>query len=321
MKIIKQNLGMDVDSKTLKVSFQVLESNLSIKVKGSRTFKNTAKGFMALEEWLDKKRIEGLDLYITMEATGVYYENVAYYFESKDSYVVHVVLPNTSNAYLKSLNLKSKTDEIDAKGLGQMGEGASHQPNARSLNRYKKRIDFIKKQIKSIEKELEQVVDRDGGLRQRIDHVCTAKGVGFITAIGIVAEFNGFILFKNRNQIVSYAGYDVIARESGTSIKGKTKISKKGNSYVRQMLYMAAMSAAKNEEHHKAYYNRIVSKTGIKMKANVAIQRKLLLLIYTLFSKNVPYDPDHYLKTQKRIEPKNKWRIDPQTTEVLVEAI
>lgn len=359
MRIIKQNLGMDVDSKTLKVSFQVLMSDLSIKIKGSRTFKNTLKGFKDLEEWIGKKRSEGLVVDITMEATGVYYENVAYYFESKDAYDIHVVLPNTSKAYLKSLNLKSKTDEIDAKALGQMGlerklaiwkpmstqmrelkklvrerirlnrektvvsnqlhaESASYHPNSTSFNRYKERIDFITKQIKVIEKELGEVVNKDDELRQRIDHVCTAKGVGFITAIGIIAEFNGFILFKNRNQIVSYAGYDVVLHESGTSIRGKTKISKKGNSYVRQMLYMAAMSAANTEEHHKAYYHRIVNKTGIKMKANVAIQRKLLLLIYTLFTKNVPYDPDHHVKTRKRLQPKTELMVDQLTGEVLV---
>ena len=111
----------------------------------------------------------------------------------------------------------------------------------------------------------------------------------------------GFSLFNNRNQVVSYAGYDVVLQQSGTSIKGKPKISKKGNSYIRAMLYMAAMSAVRYDEHHKAYYQRIVCKTGIKMKANVAIQRKLLLLIYTLFKNNVPYDPQHYLKLRDTI--------------------
>ena len=91
-------------------------------------------------------------------------------------------------------------------------------------------------------------------------------------------------LFTNRNQIVSYAGYDVIKKESGTSVNAPTKISKKGNSYIRQMLYMSAMSAARSDDHHKDYYQRIVCKSGIKLKANVAIQRKLLLLIYALFN-------------------------------------
>ena len=358
MKIIKQNLGIDVDSKELKISFQVLTADLSIKIKGRRTFKNTVKGFKDLEEWAEKKRVKDLALDLTMEATGVYYENVAYYFQEQSSYLVHVVLANTSNAYLKSLNFKSKTDEIDAQGLGQMGlerklaiwkpvsvqmrdlkklarerlrllkektmvinqlhaEQASYDPSSTAFRRYKKRIDFLVEQVNEIEKELEQIVDKDPSLRQKIDHVCTAKGIGFITAIGVVAELNGFILFNNRNQIVSFCGYDVIKNESGTSIRGKTKMSKKGNSYVRQMLYMSAMSAAVHDEHHKAYYLRIVSKTGINMKANVAIQRKLLLLIYTLFTNNVPYDPLHFLKAQKRVQPKKNVSVNKKTVKEL----
>lgn len=359
MNVVKQNLGIDVDSKELKVSLQFLMKDLSLKVKGSRTFKNTLKGFQNLEEWLKKKMNSDLVLNITMEATGVYYENLAYYFEERAGYVVHVVLPNTSKSYLKSLNLKSKTDEIDAKGLGQMGlerklkvwkpvsdqmrdirkmvrerirltrektmvinqlhaELASYLPNSRSVIRYNERIDFLKKQIKSVEKDLTGEVNKDENLRQRIAHVCTIKGVQFITAIGVIAEYNGFVLFDNRNQVVSFAGYDVIKNESGTSVRGRTKMSKKGNSYVRQMLYMCAMSAARLDDQHREYYSRIVNRTGIKMKGNVAIQRKLLLLIYTLFKNNTHYDPQHAQKTRDRIAPKSNKIIKKRAEEILL---
>lgn len=350
MKIIKQNLGIDVDSKELKVSLKMMKEDLSQKTKASRTFKNTSDGFQSLKEWIEKKRIKDLPVHVVMEATGVYYENAAYFFNDQDSYIVHVVLGNTSNAYFKSLNLKSKTDKIDAEGLAQMGlerqlppwqpissqmqkikklvrerlrlkkektmiinqlhaEQASYQPSSDIVERYQKRIEFIKEQVVEVEKELKASVASDNELQQKIDNVCTAKGIRFITAIGIVAEYNGFILFKNRNQVVSYAGYDVALNDSGTSIKGKSKISKKGNSYVRQMMYMSAMSAAVYDEHHKNYYSRIVKKTGIKMKGNVAIQRKLLLLIYTLFTNNVVYDPLHFLKVEKRLKKTNNKQI------------
>ncbi len=347
MDTIKQNLGIDVGSKDLKVSLRFLMTDLSIKTKGSRTFKNTLKGFQALQEWADKKRVKDLPLSITMEATGVYYESLAYYFYEQPSYLVHVVLANASNAYFKSLSLKSKTDKIDAWGLAQMGlerrlnswlpvspqmrdlkkivrerirlireknmvtnqlhaELASFRPSSIVRKRSEKRIAFLDKQIQDAEKDLRRLVNKDPDLKERLDNVCTAHGIGFITAIGVVAEYNGFILFKNRNQIVSFAGYDVKQNESGTSIKGKNRISKQGNSYVRQMLYMSAMSAAVHDAHHRAYYLRIVDKTGIKMKGNVAIQRKLLLLIYTLFTKNEPYDSLHFLKVRNRLKSKSK---------------
>lgn len=346
METIKQNLGVDVDSKELKVSLNFMMADLSIKTKASRTFKNTLKGFQALQEWVEKKRIKDLPLSITMEATGVYYENLAYFFQEQESYLVHVVLPNSSNAYFKSLKLKSKTDKIDAWGLAQMGlerklgtwtpvsqqmrdlkkivrerlrllreknmvsnqlhaELASFRPSSIVCKRYEKRIAFLEKQISATEKDLHRFVEKDPDLKERLDNVCTACGIRFITAIGVVAEYNGFILFKNRNQVVSFAGYDVKQKESGTSIKGQDRISKQGNSYVRQMMYMCAVAAATHDPHHRAYYLRIVAKTNINMKGNVAIQRKLLLLIYALFTKNEKYDPLHFLKVQNRLKSKS----------------
>lgn len=360
MSTIKQNLALDVDAKKLKVCFKIMQQDLSVKIKGSRTFTNNLVGFQALEKWINKKRVKDLPMHLTMEVTGVYYENVAYYFYDRSSFIVHVVLPNVSNAYLKSLHRKSKTDKIDAEGLAQMGlerqlkvwqpvsdqmqgikkltrerlrlqkektmvlnqlhaEQASYHPCAAGCKRYKKRITFLEKQLKEVEKDLYARVEADPDLADQVDSICEIPGVGFITAIGVIAEYNGFILFKNRNQVVSFAGYDVVTYESGTSIKGRPKISKKGNAYVRQMLYMAAMSSAVHEQHNKQYYQRIVDKTGIKMKANVAIQRKLLLLIYTLFKNKTTYDPLHFLKVQKRLTPKKKMEKQKVKDEQLVQ--
>jgi len=121
MKVLKQNVGLEVDSKKVKVSLQVLKEDMSIRILGSRSWDNSVKAFEAMEEWIEKKRIKELDVHLTMEATGVYYENLAYFFNDKSSFIVHVLLPNMSNAFRKSLNEKSKTDEIDAKILGHMG--------------------------------------------------------------------------------------------------------------------------------------------------------------------------------------------------------
>lgn len=345
MEIIRQNVGVDVDSAELKISFQVLQKDLTIKAIDSSTFKNTPAGFKALMKRINRKRIADLPLHFTMEVTGVYHENLAYFLYQDANVIIHVELPNKTAAYRKSLNLKSKTDIIDAAMLGKLGAErtltewspgssqmrkikklsrerlrtmrektmVSNQLHAEtnsfdscksSLRRYKQRVTFLKKQISQIEKELELEAAKDKELKQKLDNVCTIKGVAFITAIGIVAETDGFALFKNRNQLVSYAGYDVVERESGTSIKGKARISKKGNSYIRQIMYMPSMSAARSDKHHKAYYNRIVQKHGIKMKANVAIQRKLLLLIYALFTKNEPFDDKYAQGIQEKLAPK-----------------
>ena len=94
--------------------------------------------------------------------------------------------------------------------------------------------------------------------------------------------------------MASYAGLDVKEKQSGTSVKGKPRISKKGNRYLRKAMHLPALAAIRHDERFKAIFARLVGKHGIKMKAAVAVQRKLLEMIYTLYKTNKIYDP-HYL--------------------------
>ncbi len=95
--------------------------------------------------------------------------------------------------------------------------------------------------------------------------------------------------------MTSYAGLDVREKQSGTSVKGKPRISKKGNKYLRKAMHLPALSAIRHDQRFKAIFTRLVSKHGIKMKAAVAVQRKLLELIYILYKNNTPYNQE-YLK-------------------------
>ncbi len=111
-----------------------------------------------------------------------------------------------------------------------------------------------------------------------------------------MAETNGFDLIRNKKQLSSYAGLDVKEKQSGTSVKGKPKISKKGNKHLRKALHMPALAAIRHDERFKSIFARLVSVHGIKMKAAVAIQRKLLELMYTLYKKQEKYDMDYLQK-------------------------
>ena len=120
MKVIKQNVGIDVSKATLAVCFVMLYDDLSVKVKGSKTFTNNEVGFKELLSWSLLKRSLEIQLSFTMEPTGVYYENLAYFLHSKNE-IIHVVLPIRAKRYAESLLGDSKTDLIDAKALGRMG--------------------------------------------------------------------------------------------------------------------------------------------------------------------------------------------------------
>ena len=100
-----------------------------------------------------------------------------------------------------------------------------------------------------------------------------------------------FALFKNLRQLVSYFGYDVIENQSGNH-SGKTKISKRGNGHIRRILHMSSLRVVRfDQKPFVDLYNRVNDKTGIKMKGYVAVQKKLLVYIYTLWKKNETYHP------------------------------
>ena len=331
--ILVQNLGIDGAAKSFKVCLMFLNEDQSTKIKGSRSFSNTPKGFQALDEWLSKKRLNDIPLRITMEATGVYYEQLAYFLHDKD-YYVSVLLANKARAYFKTLNLKSKTDDLEAKALAQLGlerkfdrwmpmsdqmyqlkrlcrervmlleektmisnrlhaEQHCQSPTTSVIKRMESRLKLLVKQVKQVEKQILELTQKDQQLYERIEKICRLKGLGFITVISVVAETDGFKLFRNRSQLTSFAGYDVVQRQSGTSVNGKTRISKKGNRYIRRALHLPSLSVIRYDQNFRNLYERIYERTKIKMKGIVAVQRKLLLVIFTLFSKNQAYDPNY----------------------------
>lgn len=331
---IKYCVGNDVSKDDLSVCFSQMDAQQRVTVKGTRKFENNLRGWKAFQNWLVRFRKDNvLPLHIVMEATGVYYEGVAYFLRDQ-GFVVSVVLPNKSKHYARSLNVKTKNDLVDARILAQMGlerdlqkwnglnptmlkirqlcremdalqqmkTSVSNQLHAHTwgghpqkaiVQRMHQHLKFINKQIKAIEEQIKQNYAEDTDLKQRVDNICIVKGLGLLTVLTVVAEANGFELIMNKNQLVSYAGYDVVENQSGTSLKGKTRISKKGNAHIRRALFFPALTAAQHEPLFQALYERVKERNPkIKMIGAVAVQRKLLVLIYTLYKKNEPYDPN-----------------------------
>lgn len=349
-QIIKQNVGVDISKNDFKVCYYQLELTASSQqrqvIKGTRTFKNTMKGFVEFANWIMKKTKakagQTAAIRITVEATGVYHEDVVHFLNDQGFYV-SVVLANQSKAYAKSLNLKTKTDAVDAKMLGQMGLERdlkqwkpmspklrtlkhlcrerlnllnekialsnrlhaldhSYQGNKEVRKRLQQRLKLLAKQIKAVEAQIKQLIACDEQLNELVERIGKIKGIGIITLATILAETDGFELFTSRGQVLSYAGYDIVQRQSGSSIHGKTRISKKGNKHIRRVLHFPALTAVKHEASCSQLFERILERTGIKMKAYVAVQRKLLLLIYALVKNGQEYDPNFEANKNKQQE-------------------
>lgn len=327
-KILKYSTGVDMSGDDFKACFSQIDVKQLVKIKGSRKFTNTLNGYKAFDTWLKKyQKDKSVPLKITVEATGIYHEKLAYYLHHK-GYHVCVVLPNRSRKYLASLGLKSKTDKLDAKGLAQMGAEqnlkswqpfSDHIYELKTLTRHRSRIQKMitrttnqihahqrmgyvtksvirqlkqllkthKKQLTAVEQEIEKVLQKDEKLASKAKRIAQSiNGVGLMTVVTLVAETNGFYLFTAQRQLTSYCGYDVVENQSGKR-KGKTKISKKGNSYIRKALHFPALNVVRLQTGtFPGLFYRILERTHIPMKGYVAVQRKLLCLIYALWKKD-----------------------------------
>ena len=340
-EVTKQIVGIDIGKDNFYACYKVQTTDNKVTIKGTKSFDNNSSGMNLFYTWCNKrnKTPEKKPVYV-MEATGVYYEELAYYLYSKKQ-IVSVQLAQKMKYFAKSCNLKTKTDKVDSKMIAEFGieknlQGTdlwtppskdfkmirdlsrehtslkeaqsamksqlhalnhSHVVNKKVIKMKKQQISFYDKQIKEVDKEMKKLVKADKKLHSKIKKIETIKGVGFITGIKILTEVNGFLLFKSIRQLVSYAGLDVIEKESG-KFTGKTKISKKGNARIRSALYMPAMSAIQHNKTLKTFYERVNDGRTIKKQGVVAVMRKLLILIYTLWKKEEEY-VENYMETKK----------------------
>lgn len=159
-------------------------------------------------------------------------------------------------------------------------------------------IKALEKQIKEAHSQVGQHIKNHKELAEKVAHITAIDGVGELTAAVIIGEMNDFQLIENQRQLVSYCGYDPVENQSGKR-KGKCRISKKGNAHVRRILYMPALNVVRwAVKPFKDLFDRVYKETGIKMKGYVAVQKKLLTIIYTLYKKNEAFDPQYNNKKQ-----------------------
>jgi transposase len=339
-KIVKQVVGIDVAQKELVVCLGKVYDDLSVELYANKTFENTKKDFAALVSWVKKLTIDQCRVRYVMEATGVYHESLAYFLAGNGDEVTIVLPNKISNYHrtlqVKTITDKTSAETIARFGLERNlevwqqpkplfkklrqltrerdqlvqsrtvaknqlhAEMAEAQPGKSTIERLKKQIALFKKQELEINQEIQALIKTDEAVSRSIKVITSLSGIGTLTAATALAETNGFELVRNKRQLTSYAGFDVIEKQSGTSVKGKPKISKKGNKYLRKAMHMPALAAIRHDERFKTIYARLIAKHGIKMKAAVAIQRKLLEMIYTIYKTGVPYDRNYLNKNEKK---------------------
>lgn len=333
MKILKQVLGVDVSQNELEVALGRFTGELNVEIYSHRVFRNKETGFKALYKWLMKNVDADVPVRVVMEATGVYHQKFSHFLLEKQCDVSIVVPNKISNYMrtleTKTITDKTCSDAIARFGLERKlenwkkpdetyqrlqqltrerdqivdertmaknrlhAEQSEASPNTGSIKRLKALIKFLNKQEQEIKEEIEVVLKQNPQVEQEVRRICTIPGMGELTAVIILAETNGFELIRNKKQLTSYAGMDVKEKLSGTSVKGKPRLSKKGNRHLRKAVHLPSLSAVKYNQAHKDLYARLVGRHGIKMKALVAVQRKMLELSYILWKNKTTYIADY----------------------------
>jgi transposase len=332
--IVKQVVGIDVAQDELVVQLGRMNDDLTPELYASKTFPNTAKGFQTLVDWVSKLTHDQAVVRYVMEATGVYHESLAYYLDENGQQVSIVlpnkIASYSRSLDTKTVTDATASNAITLFGLERQlrrwsrpkgifrklrqltrernqlveertalknqlhAEQVEAQPYKKSIDRTQKRIDLLNEQEKEIQNELKILIQTDPEMKRAVELLCTISGVGTLTAATVLGETNGFDLIRNKRQLTSYAGLDIQEKQSGTSVKGKPRISKRGNKHIRKAMHLPALAAIRHDERYKAVFTRLVSKHGIKMKAAVAVQRKLLEMMFTIFKKQEKYDKEYF---------------------------
>lgn len=215
------------------------------------------------------------------------------------------VKPDETYRFLQQLT-RERDQIVDERTVAKNrlhAEESEMYPNKGSVKRLKSLIKFFNKQEKEIKQEISHHLENNKSVKEIVNRLTTIPGMGVLTAVIILAETNGFELIRNKKQLTSYAGMDIREKQSGTSVKGKPRLSKKGNRHIRKSLHLPSLASIKYNSNHKEIYIRLVEKHAIKMKALVAIQRKMLELAYILFKNNTTYNTD-YEKEKRAVHDK-----------------
>lgn len=340
---IKYCIGIDMSKKDFKACFVVINDNQELKVKASRTFANTNHGWEQFKEWYEKHQNETLPVIFVVEATGSYHEQLAWFLHKDKqalsivlpnrakAYMISLGVKSKNDKVdaqalakmgaVQKLNIWNPISE-KIYGLRAMTRHLEDLQNIRTslLNQNEqceyalyevktvsssiaKTLKTIDKQIADCKDKIRKIIEKDAKLSKKVAFMTSIKGVSTITAAVVVGETNGFALINNSKQLTSYAGYDVKENQSGSKV-GKTRITKKGNAHIRRAMHLPAFNTVRlHVPSFENLYGRVYDKSGIKMKAYVAVQSKLLKLMYTLWKNETVFEPGHQTSGYQETKP------------------
>lgn len=286
---------------------------------------NDAAGFSKFKKSLDTESL------VVMEATGYYHYRLAQYLSMKGIDCA-VVNPLSIKRFIQMKLAKVKTDKADAAAIcayAQVNQVAIYDPvnnrraeclqlfslldhlekqhtavknklhGEKTLGRPSKAVyhslnrtgKFIRSEMKSLEAKLLELVGEQH--QDQLTRLKSIPGIGVKTALFLIVVTDGFTKFETASQLCSYAGITPTERTSGTSIRGRGRISKVGNKRLRNLLFLCSFSACKHNRACRAQFERITAKGKSKKLALLAVSNKLLRQAFAIGTTDLYYDAEY----------------------------
>ncbi len=318
-------LGIDI----AKLKFDVCLLKPSGRAK-HKVFANTRHGFEQLVRWLDSHQVA--DLHACLEATGTYGEPLALFlFEA--GFVVSLVNPAGVRAFANAGLSRTKTDKVDAELIArfclaqQPAAWMPPAPELRQLQALVRRLEslvemrvmeenrlssgsateavrhsleehirYLLEEIKQTERLIRQHINDHPDLKEQSDLLDSIPGIGETTAALLLAEIVNIKQYKSARQVAAYAGLVPRERRSGSSVRGRTCLSKIGNARLRKALYFPAITALRSSDFFKTWANPLRERGKSKMTVIGAAMRKLIHLVYGVLKTGKPFDPNWVVK-------------------------
>ncbi len=311
-------LGIDVSKAKLDIALRRPDGKVRSKVVA-----NTPQGFTELSTWL--RRQAATDLHACLEATGTYWEAVAEYLTDA-GHTVSVVNPAQIKAYGAARQVRTKTDAVDARLIAAFcasqlpAPWVPPPPALRELRALVARrealvgmrtqehnrlliahasvrqdiaahLEHLDRAIGEIEAEIRRRIDDDPGLKGQRDLLDSVPGLGDKTVPVLLSFYGGPPRFDNARQAAAFAGLDPRQRESGSSVRGKPRLSKVGHAALRKALYMPAMVALARTAWGRAFRDRLAAAGKPPMVILGAMMRKLVHVAFGVLKSGQPFNP------------------------------
>ena len=315
-------LGIDVSKATLDV---LLRRAKQESLKGQ--FANDERGWQALAQWL--RRHGGRQVHVCLEATGLYGEGVAYQLHEA-GFVVSVVNPARIKAYAESRLSRTKTDAGDAaliadfcltqqpdawtppppeqlalqsmiRRLQDLGESLQQERNRLQAGVHSPVVEqnlvdhiaFLTNQITQLKRQIRDHVNQHPHLRQQEKLLESIPGIGFLTAVKLLAEIHDVLAFSSARQLAAFAGLTPHQHLSGSSVHRPAHLSKRGSPRLRASLYMPALTAIRFNPILAVFAERLAKAGKPKMSIIAAVMRKLIHQAFGVLKSGRPFDPNY----------------------------